>query len=224
MKKMLAAVIALTMLLISAQAYDGGITLPEDDFSTHPGEIILSTAEGADAGSVLTVTVGYTRSIASELCFDVDYDNTVLTLTGVSTSVQNGSVLKNGDRVEYTNEGGGNSDVLVTLTFSVAKNVSDGTVTEIRLINAEDEEYYLENASVSVTLLNGARIGDINGDGTVDGDDCEMLTKYLAGRKNATLTSPENADIDGDKKITARDRAILARFVAGWNTYDAYFA
>lgn len=67
-------------------------------------------------------------------------------------------------------------------------------------------------------------IGDINGDGTVNGADSGILTRYISGWMNYEnkILNMNVADINGDKRVNGADSGLLARFVAGWKGYDKY--
>ena len=64
-------------------------------------------------------------------------------------------------------------------------------------------------------------IGDINGDGVVNGRDRLLLTRWLAKWPEA-LTEGINeaaADVNCDGKVNGQDRLILTRYLARWEEY-----
>ncbi len=68
-------------------------------------------------------------------------------------------------------------------------------------------------------------VGDINGDGKVNGLDSSVFARYLAGWTDyeAKIVNWDAADINGDGKVNGLDSSILSRHLAGWTQYDKYF-
>ncbi len=56
-------------------------------------------------------------------------------------------------------------------------------------------------------------LGDVNGDGRIDLDDAEYLEEALAGKFTLLAANRANADVDGDKELTAMD-VLYIRFYA----------
>lgn len=67
--------------------------------------------------------------------------------------------------------------------------------------------------------------GDINDDGQINGNDYLILNHYTSGCNDFSIEKINfaAADIDGDGILTAKDRMILARYLAKWPKYNKYF-
>ena len=65
-------------------------------------------------------------------------------------------------------------------------------------------------------------LGDVNGDGRVNGQDRLLLTRWLAKWADALAEGIDEdaADIDGDGKVTGHDRLLLTRYLAHWPGYE----
>ena len=68
-------------------------------------------------------------------------------------------------------------------------------------------------------------IGDVNGDGRVNGTDKAILTRYLANWPGyeAYIVSMAAADINQDGTVNGTDKAILIRYLAGNSSYNSFF-
>ena len=64
-------------------------------------------------------------------------------------------------------------------------------------------------------------VGDVNGDGTVDGGDEMLLSRYVGAWDGIELELAA-ADLDRDGKVDIRDAMILSRYIAAWEGYDQY--
>lgn len=105
----------------------------------------------------------------------------------------------------------------VKVTFDDAKTVnvspsSDGTL----LVRA---------AGVEATADSSVLIGDVNGDGKVNGADAGILNRYTSGWSGYKdkIKNMDAADINGDGKVNGADSGILNRYTSGWSGYDKYF-
>lgn len=58
-------------------------------------------------------------------------------------------------------------------------------------------------------------LGDINGDGKINGKDGVLLAQYLA-EWNVTIDM-DAADVNGDGKVNGKDGVLLAQYLAEWN-------
>lgn len=69
------------------------------------------------------------------------------------------------------------------------------------------------------------KLGDVNGDGVVNGSDAGILSRYTSGWLGYAdkIKNMDAADINGDGKVNGADAGILARYVSGWKQYDKYF-
>ena len=68
-------------------------------------------------------------------------------------------------------------------------------------------------------------IGDVNGDGKVNGADAGLLSRYTSGWDGygEKIKNMDAADNNGDGKVNGADSGILSRFTSGWEGYDKYF-
>lgn len=67
-----------------------------------------------------------------------------------------------------------------------------------------------------ITIVVGGRevlSGDVNGDGTANAQDANLLKRYLAGSFNDII--PENADMNSDGHVDAQDSNLIKRLLAG---------
>lgn len=58
-------------------------------------------------------------------------------------------------------------------------------------------------------------LGDINGDGKIDGNDVILLKAHIEGRTSLTLDSAIAADINKDGTIDTQDLALLKKHLTG---------
>ncbi len=65
-----------------------------------------------------------------------------------------------------------------------------------------------------------AAVGDVDGNGQVNGDDYIYLARSLAGWNGYTIPSTAVADFNLDGEVNAKDRLYLARHLAGWQGYE----
>jgi len=78
--------------------------------------------------------------------------------------------------------------------------------------------------SVSVFATGETNTGKFNNGNDLTWSDYYMLTYYLAGWGDYQIFDFSDYDIDGDGRVTQKDRAIIARFLSGWGEeYRAYF-
>ena len=70
------------------------------------------------------------------------------------------------------------------------------------------------NGSVRVSQITVLR-GDVDGDGSVDIKDINLLKKYVSSAVDISLIVPQNSDFDGNGDIDMQDIRALKKFVAG---------
>ena len=70
------------------------------------------------------------------------------------------------------------------------------------------------------------KLGDVNGDGVINGKDAALLARYTSGWDSYAdkIKNMAAADINGDGKVNGKDSAILMRYTSGWDGYDKYFS
>ena len=103
-----------------------------------------------------------------------------------------GNVFNNGwgdSSIEFTTDGG-------EVTIKVTATSQDGwfSVSDFRLIQ----------------LQSNAQAGDVDGNGTRNIDDVEMLVNYLVGKNPVGVANP---DTDGDKKVSLKDVTKLVNLI-----------
>ena len=57
--------------------------------------------------------------------------------------------------------------------------------------------------------------GDVDMDGDLDYDDCQLILDYVSGAGFLSATQIDASDIDGDGKVTSADAAQLFHYVSG---------
>lgn len=67
-------------------------------------------------------------------------------------------------------------------------------------------------------------IGDVNNDGTVNGADAGLLSRYASGWKDygSKIKNWEAADVNRDGSVNGADAGILSRYASGWTNYAKY--
>ncbi|MCM1059805.1 MAG: leucine-rich repeat protein [Eubacterium sp.] len=143
-----------------------------------------------------------------------------------STSETYNIALKdlNGNLVQPTNK------VTVKMPIPTDYNVTDCNVyrkeannryTNMNAVHSDgymvfDTNHFSEYIITTEQLIPEAVLGDVNGDGKVNGQDNILLNRYLANWGNEIDMAA--ADMNGDGKVNGQDSIILARTLAGW--YD----
>ena len=157
-----------------------------------------------------------------DLLLGLEYDKTALTLTGAKNgglfdTFENGAslLLNSGSDIA---EGG----CILTLTFTVSETAAAGeypiTVICRQCYNNEEENLLVKVNNGAITVFD-VMLGDITGDGTVDGRDLIRLRKYLANLDETTgecaveIVSAA-ADCTGDGAIDGRDLIRLRKYLA----------
>lgn len=80
----------------------------------------------------------------------------------------------------------------------------------IKLVEAKTEHPFTEPMLTALKAL----LGDVNGDGTVDVTDAELVYSYSIGAGELTEAQVLLADMDGDGYITAKDAAMIYAIIA----------
>ena len=190
---------------------------PED-----PDVIIAAASVNARPGQTVTVDLNLTKVIPfSYLRLTLSYDKSALTLekaenSGIFDQFDNDFNLtfSNKDNVNVLGK-------IATLTFTVSEDAAEGEY-EIKLIAREC--YTVEEETVSaatqagkITVL-GFVIGDVTGDGVIDGRDVIRLRKYLANLDDetgvSTIEISDGADCTGDGNVDGRDLIRLRKYLA----------
>lgn len=66
--------------------------------------------------------------------------------------------------------------------------------------------------------------GDVNNDGSVNGADAGLLSRYVSGWKGYEdkIQNKDAADLNRDGTVNGADAGLLSRYASGWNGYDKY--
>ena len=196
--------------------------IPKLDAPTDTDAILTVAGVTAQPGATVTVAVDLTKAAPmSYLRLVLDYDTAALTLTGV----QNGALFDTFDQgvslLFSADENVTGTGRLLTLTFTVGEDAKAGAYSVTVLVK---ECYNNSEAPVTVGVEPGAVtvkdfvIGDVNGDGVIDGRDIIRLRKYLADYDEKTGTSgveiAAGADCTGDGIVDGRDLIRLRKYIA----------
>ena len=127
-------------------------------------------------------------------------------------SISENGVNIEGESIKGINVEASNNEYIGT------KTIEETTVTE--LSNSQDDY-----TSKPKTYEKEYIIGDVNGDGTVNGADAGLLSRYTSGWKDyeSKIKNMAAADINGDGTVNGADSGILARHTSGWKQYAKYF-
>ena len=188
-----------------------------------PDAVITVASVKAQPGKTVEVNVDLTGyAPMSYLLLGLEYDKTALTLTGAKNgglfdTFENGAslLLNSGSDIA---EGG----CILTLTFTVSETAAAGeypiAVICRQCYNNEEENLLVKVNNGAITVFD-VMLGDITGDGTVDGRDLIRLRKYLANLDETTgecaveIVSAA-ADCTGDGAIDGRDLIRLRKYLA----------
>ncbi len=85
--------------------------------------------------------------------------------------------------------------------------------------------FYAKKNDLKFKDLNAPLIGDLNGDGSVNGADAGLLSRYTSGWKEyeEKIKNMKAADVSGDGQVNGADAGILSRYVSGWTLFAKYF-
>lgn len=112
---------------------------------------------------------------------------------------------------------------ILTLTFSVDKNVSANTKLNVKLSYQNGNIIDSNLNDIPVTINNGSVTiidyipGDINGDGTIDLKDVTLVRRLVTGY--GVTANKLAADVNGDGEITMKDVVLIRRYVVDAEGY-----
>lgn len=195
---------------------------------------VVSESYGHAGGTVnVTVSVANNPGIVTA-ALDVDYDSEKLELIAVT----NGDILPDGSlsssysdpytlRWNAVNSNVTANGVLATLTFKVKDDVVLGD-TPITLTYDADNVYNADLDNVKFNVIDGVVtigeviLGDVDGNGKVEGKDVTALYRYLAGWSGYSADTLDlvSADVNGDDDVDAKDATYLTRALADWDGYE----
>lgn len=211
----------------------------KDNYTIYNGEnapvISVSSPVGVVGGKVrVEVFVKNNPGIVS-MNLKLNYDENILRLTeisdcGIFGKENHKPTLKylNWENDTDAENITANGDIVI-LTFEILKNAPFGktpiTVSydydncDVCNAAAENVAFAIESGYVDVS---DKKTGDVSGDGTVNGYDRLLLTRWLAKWREVLDGGIDEtaADINCDGKINGLDRLILTRYLAHWEDYD----
>lgn len=112
----------------------------------------------------------------------------------------------------------GNQDVVVTLkSDKIRIGSTKGATSEPR----RDVTFKITLMKLP-ELLEGTdyELGDVNGDGAINGEDFNLLNNYMQGNASLTLQQLKAADINKDGKIDAMDSYKLQQYIANGTPFE----
>ena len=102
--------------------------------------------------------------------------------------------------------------------FSLCRSLTDvyygGTEAQWKAISIGSYNESLLNATIHFSPLPQTKLGDVNGDGEVNGKDITLLRWYFAGGYDVTIEEAA-ADVNHDGKVNGKDITYLRRYLAG---------
>ena len=193
------------------------LTKPAD-----PDAVITVATVTALPGKTATVTLDLSKyAPMAYLRLTLSYDTNVFTLNDISSSGLFTTLDQGTNLVFSADEDIISGGTLLTLTFTVSEDAAPGEypVTLIcrECYNSSELPLYvlIENGKIVIPEV---LIGDVNGDGIVDGRDLIRLRKYLADLDDETGASTVEitlgAEVTGDGVIDGRDLIRLRRYLA----------
>lgn len=237
---LLAIILALSVLMTSAFSVTAS--------AAGKGKITISSAQ-AKAGGTVEVTISMTTNPGMATAeFEIQFNSDILTLTNVkdegfitTNDAQSAGPVHSDQKIspyhlswcnDLAKSNITKTGKMVTLTFKVSDNAKAGTydikvdpkTVEIYDYNIKDVAFDFVNGSVTVSSGTSYKVGDVNGDGAVNGADSGLLKRYTAGWKDydKKIVNWDAADINRDGKVNGADSGLLKRYTAGWKGYDKY--
>ncbi|MCD8237881.1 MAG: dockerin type I domain-containing protein [Clostridiales bacterium] len=178
---------------------------------TYDNTVLTPVVQGTDLlGDDLYAKSSLTDGVFAASLAD-GYDN-VLTVSWV-----------NADAIEFSEE-----TELFTVRFKIADEVgADSTNIELSVVQyAYSSSELAENSDISVTagtitfsVDTSGTLGDVDGDGVVDGIDASIVSRYVVGLQKFDETYKDMADVDGDSEVDGIDASIISRYVVGLQSF-----
>lgn len=112
----------------------------------------------------------------------------------------------------------GSGDLTATLK-------SDNIAVSANKVNTEEDG---KDVTFKITLMKlpeykqgtHFKLGDVNGDGVINGEDFNLLNSYMQGNSSLTLQQLKAADINKDGKIDAMDSYKLQQYIANGTPFE----
>lgn len=176
-------------------------------------QLTVGTADGSAKihRGTIEVPVTLTGAAVNGMSMTVMYDETRLTLTGVSGGwTLSGSTVSTDSAVS--------AGTAVTLTFTVATDEGSFVNPGDAAISIGETTAQGADGALTVGQTAGkvviTKAGDINGDGKVNVKDIVLLRRIVAKLQKETDAVPGSTDVNNDKKMNVKDIVKLRRVVA----------
>ena len=161
----------------------------------------------------------------------IKYNASLLTVENVSSHVNGFTLTKSASGGVLTVTGtGGTIPVptekldLFTVSFRLAKQQTtrsaDLSFATTPVATSTDGRTYVVDAatggSIAITWTEKPRYfkGDVNGDGELNGDDIQLMQKFVTGQAAPTANEIRAGDFNGDGKLTTKDYQLLKKYFA----------
>lgn len=220
---------------------DSYISDYKDKIDVNAPIINVETVKGV-AGREISIAISLNNNPGIvNMSLDVNYDES-LTLIAVNDCNILGSAMHttnyklNPYRLTWANDTApenytSNGNVVI-LTFLVDEKAREGKHNVS--VSYDNNNYDIVNYDfeiVDFAIINGGievvsyKIGDVNGDGSVNTADRMILSRYIAkwDGYEEQIVDMRAADINGDGNVNTADRMILGRYLAKWDGYESYF-
>lgn len=176
-------------------------------------QLTVGTADGSAKihRGTIEVPVTLTGAAVNGMSMTVMYDETRLTLTGVSGGwTLSGNTVSTASAVS--------AGTAVTLTFTVATDEGSFVNPGDAAISIGETTAQGADGALTVGQTAGkvviTKAGDINGDGKVNVKDIVLLRRIVAKLQKETDAVPGSTDVNNDKKMNVKDIVKLRRVVA----------
>lgn len=215
-----------------------GCRVEEEIEALPESKIQIEDAKGAIGKEFTTYVHLVENTGIVSLRFDIEYDTNIFelvkiedlkALNGWTEPVDEfGSPYRLRWADALTNENNTTGENIVALTFKVKDTVEVGSysikITPVEsyatVSKSEGKEIEWLGTEATITVEKGYMLGDVNGDGVVDGADNIMLQRYLAEWAGYDkLINMDAADINKDNAVDGADNIILQRHLAEWSDY-----
>ena len=185
------------------------------------------TSEKVTAGKEITVSVNITKNTGiAGFSYDVNYDDTVMTLKSVSPGsliASGGQLSTNGNVVNwYTTDNVVGDGTLLSLVFTTSSDAQAGFYpVNIALHDGkknlvdENGTFIEANYVAGQVEITTGMLGDLNGDDDITIADVVILNRHVLGKASISDDRLMFADINGDDDITIGDVVLLNRHVLG---------
>ena len=177
-------------------------------------QLTMGTADGSAKihRGTIEVPVTLTGAAVNGMSMTVVYDETRLTLTGVSDGwTLSGSTVSTASAVS--------AGTAVTLTFTVATDEGNFVNPGDAAISIGETTAQGADGALTVGQTAGkvviTKAGDINGDGKVNAADLMQLQRYIAARGRGVPVVTGSTNVNNDSKAAnAADMMLLQRYIA----------